>query len=568
MKNIWVKVALPAMVGLAMTSCGDFLDIDPLTMVTEDNFWNEKNDVDEIVTGCYTRMQDDDFCRRLFIWGEVRSDNVVKGYDYMSSTSDEYYILNENILATNDYTDWSSFYAVIDRCNLVIEKAPEVAELDPSYLESDVKATIAEVSALRALCYFYLVRTFKDVPYYTYAITNDEQDLELAATDGDAIVDSCIADLESVQDNALKAWPKVNGQDISYGRITQDAIHALLADLYLWRENYSQAAYYAQLVIDSKTEYFEENYTSTYNVDGYPLIPDNPGTTNAMLSAGSAYNDTFGTGGGAESVFELDFSDDTDEKWNDVPAEFFYRWVMQSGDTEREGLFAPSDALMNEVTTADLFLATSDTRIMEGIKVDSKSSPSEAVIAKYTYKAIDPSADISTAYTQRTTKNDANWIFYRTSDMMLIRAEALICQMSESDTLSTNDEELRDEAFELIKAIEDRSAASTSSSLSSGSYGTKALMLNLVYDARRRELMFEGKRWYDLVRRSRREGDTDYLVEQVKEKYSENANTATSKLGNMNAIYWPYNDEELDVNPNLTQNPAYPDEGTSYESTK
>ena len=78
MKKIWFKSAFLAMVGMSMTSCGDFLDIYPLTMVYEDNYWNEKNDVDQIVTGCYTRMQDDDFVRRLFIWGESRSDNTRK----------------------------------------------------------------------------------------------------------------------------------------------------------------------------------------------------------------------------------------------------------------------------------------------------------------------------------------------------------------------------------------------------------------------------------------------------------------------------------------------------------
>ena len=58
MKKIWFKSAFLAMVGMSMTSCGDFLDIYPLTMVYEDNYWNEKNDVDQIVTGCYTRVQD------------------------------------------------------------------------------------------------------------------------------------------------------------------------------------------------------------------------------------------------------------------------------------------------------------------------------------------------------------------------------------------------------------------------------------------------------------------------------------------------------------------------------
>lgn len=568
MKNIWVKVALPTIVGLAITSCSDFLDVDPLTMVTEDNFWDEKNDVDEIVTGCYTRMQESDFCKRLFIWGEVRSDNVAKGDDNLSSTSDENYILTENILATNGYTDWSSFYAVIDRCNLVIEKAPEVAEIDPSYLESEVNATIAEVSALRALCYFYLVRTFKDVPYYTYAITNDEQDLELPATDGDAIIDSCIADLEDVQWNALSAWPKVNGQDISYGRITQDAIHALLADMYLWRENYSQAAYYAQLVIDSKQEYFEDNYSSNYNVDGYPLIPDYS-SGGVQSSAGAAYNAIFGTGGSAESIFELDFSDDVDEKWNDAVADFFYGTV---DDATEVGIFGPSEPLLSEYSSQSLFYGNSTTeyRLRESIYADDESSATDGgQIAKYTYETIDPTKEHgdNSSNTDRSSKDDANWIFYRTSDMMLIRAEALICQMSDNDTLSTNDQALRDEALELIQAIEDRSSSSGTASISDAT-SSKSDMFDLVYDARRREFLFEGKRWFDLVRRSRKEGDTDYLVDQVKEKYTENSSVATSKLGNMNAIYWPYNDDELDVNPNLTQNPAYPDEGSSYESTR
>ena len=237
-----------------MTSCGDFLDIYPLTMVYEDNYWNEKNDVDQIVTGCYTRMQDDDFVRRLFIWGESRSDNTRKGFHpKFSATSAEGYILSENILSTNAYTDWSSFYSVIDRCNLVIQKAPEVAEKDPNYLPSDVQATIAEVTALRALCYFYLVRTFKDVPYYTEAITNDEQELNLPATDGDVIVRNLINDLLAVWPNALKVWPKQSGKDISYGRITQNAIFAMLADMYLWIDDYSNAEKYAQMVIDYKT---------------------------------------------------------------------------------------------------------------------------------------------------------------------------------------------------------------------------------------------------------------------------------------------------------------------------
>ena len=49
MKKIWFKSVLLALVGFMATSCGDFLEIYPLTMVYEDNYWNEKKDVDQIV---------------------------------------------------------------------------------------------------------------------------------------------------------------------------------------------------------------------------------------------------------------------------------------------------------------------------------------------------------------------------------------------------------------------------------------------------------------------------------------------------------------------------------------
>lgn len=90
-------------------------------------------------------------------------------------------------------------------------------------------------------------------------------------------------------------------------------------------------------------------------------------------------------------------------------------------------------------------------------------------------------------------------------------------------------------------------------------------MIELVYQARRRELMFEGKRWFDLVRRSIRDGNTTYLRSQVQNKY--NSATTANKFGDFNAVYLPYNHNEVVVNENLQQNPAYPEEGESYEST-
>lgn len=583
--NKWVKVTLVAAACLPLGACSDFLNVDPLTIVFEDNYWKEKNDVDQVVTGCYVRMQNDDFLRRLFIWGESRSDNVRDGYkaNYDYSNSAEGKILDEDILETNGYTDWVSFYDVINRCNLVIEKAPKVAELDPAYLESDMKATIAEVKGLRALCYFYLVRTFKDVPFYTYAYVNDEQPTDLSVTDGDVIVRTLLEDLKGCYADALKAWPAVNNEDVSYGRITQDAILSLMADMSLWIGNFEDAALYAEQVITSKYNKFYEKYglsamVAVDNKDYYPLLPDFD--SQKGFSAGTASQLLFGTGGSIESIFELDFSSSykTDgTAANEMFSEFFYRGISQaySGHDAGPGIFAPAKDLWEEIQNNELFLSNSDTRIVSSMYYSNTNEPENATIyiAKYAYMGFylpTSNSALTAAIWMERSVDDANWIFYRVSDVMLMRAEALIWQMSDSEVPTEQDNKLADEAYKLIKAVSNRSSYNSNSSLVKDENFRKNDWLDLVYDERRREFLFEGKRWFDLVRRSRLEGSTKYLLEQVSSKFEGGqAASATSRMVNLNGVYWPYSQDELKKNPNIKQNPAYPSaDDNSYESTK
>ena len=68
--------------------------------------------------------------------------------------------------------------------------------------------------------------------------------------------------------------------------------------------------------------------------------------------------------------------------------------------------------------------------------------------------------------------------------------------------------------------------------------------------------MFEGKRWFDLLRMARRDGKTDRLIRLVTRK-TENSSVLSSKLKDMNALYWPVSEWELKANPKLKQNPFY-----------
>ena len=59
-----------------------------------------------------------------------------------------------------------------------------------------MKANVAEATTLRALAYFYLIRTFRDVPFSKEPSIDDTQNYILPATPFDVVLDTLISDLE------------------------------------------------------------------------------------------------------------------------------------------------------------------------------------------------------------------------------------------------------------------------------------------------------------------------------------------------------------------------------------
>lgn len=547
-----------------LVGCEDFLNLKPLNDIVLENFWNEKSDVDNMISGCYSTMQSRDFVERLMVWGEVRSDNIVAGNN-VNGNVDYSNIFQENLRENNGFTKWDKFYSVINSCNLIIQYAPQVAQKSPDYTQSALRATIAEATALRSLCYFYLIRAFRDVPYTTEAYMDDNQTMALPASKFEDILNALIADLESIQNDAVKIYPETDPL-YQTGRITQEAIHAMLCEMYLWKQDYAKCVYYADLVIQSKMDKYNEKYqryggivTGVVDelVEGYPLISD---ANSTRTTYGSAYTQIFVNGNSSESIFELTYMKDNDNMLSNGAVSYCY-----GNDVTFPGLYRPADFIGSDVSDKSFQVFTSmyDTRAYENVQ---SNSDTDFRINKYTTDgaSIDltkaTSDDLTGGVTHGTPYREkfckANWIVYRLTDIMLLKAEAL-AQMAPEES-ATKPSEIS-QAFKLVNSVNLRSNCDRTGmqKLDSNMYTTKATMQNLVMEERQRELMFEGKRWFDLVRRARRDGNTEYLVNQVTRKYTTNITAVESKLSKMDAIYWPYNENELDVNPYLVQNPAF-----------
>jgi hypothetical protein len=102
----------------------------------------------------------------------------------------------------------------------------------------------------------------------------------------------------------------------------------------------------------------------------------------------------------------------------------------------------------------------------------------------------------------------------------------------------------------------------TADSLYFNNYSDKGSIEDLVLRERQRELLFEGKRWFDLMRVVRRKNDPTAILKYIGPKLTGGA-IQTQQMSVMNALYMPILQSELQINTNLKQNPFYIDTNLS-----
>jgi hypothetical protein len=448
------------------------------------------------------------------------------------------------------------------------------------------------MTALRALNYFYLIRAFKDVPYTTKVINKDVEVENFPLTNQLAVLDSIILDCERVKG---KARNRFSDKRDSKGMITNCAIYAMLADMYLWRaslhegrhdknaqdsivvngvlerytiaDDYNKAVEYADLSLQSLANQNNEERLSSglsgrgqetfdYGLPYCDMIKNNfEGAAQATTPRLEAQTSIFASKNSRESIFELQYSL-SDELSNTIVNSLY-------GFGNGTHLMVNKDAI--DALYAGGISGTGDNGGMWDSRVwvccqnklttGSNSANTQAQSGYYCMKYhlysgnflnMDGSTTSREIRSLRYTSSKFNnWIIYRMTDVMLIKAEALAC-LSNSNLKTVK---------AICNAIHRRSycnfrnsskipntdamtegtignASGASKPVKAGTNVTVTLSEGIMYvmNERQIELIGEGKRWFDLVRLAERNSYRTADPEDPREDGVPNGQTGMSAM--------------------------------------
>jgi starch-binding outer membrane protein, SusD/RagB family len=265
------------------------------------------------------------------------------------------------------------------------------------------------------------------------------------------------------------------------------------ADAYLWMDKYTEALNAANKVIDSGK---------------FELIP----------ASNSWFNQVFAMGNTSESIFEFQY---TTQNLNP-----FYDMFFQRPE------FIASPVVMEDIFGIDF--DNPNNFDIRGARCSVVPGTNEI------YKFI----GLNMQDRKTLQESNTHWFVYRYSDVLLLKAEALI-QLGQGD-----------KAVEIIEYIRTMRRA-ISSTHQNVNPANKAEVTDYLLAERAREFAFEGKRWFDVLRNARRDR-LDLLISMALiSAPADQQQSIIAKLQDLNSHYLPINEYELYTNKALVQNPFY-----------
>ncbi len=522
--GLYAIVATVSMLWAA--GCAMFLEVDATdAYVTEDNI-STIEDIDMLVTGTYGSLIESGlYGEMIFLINDVRSDN---GFPNQSTFTANLYRLEiedfaETSLNSGIIQFWQQHWRAVGRCNFVLEMAKKI---DPATKGNEkITEYIGEAKFLRALYMFNLVRTFGRIPVVTEFCRDVLDAREHKPRSYREIYDQILRDL----DDAEQALDIVESQT---GRAGSGAVLALKGKVYLTMAGYP---YNDRTVnpdgLDAEECYREalrnlNQITEPGTVYHYALMP--------------SYYDLFDTSKenrdpknriNTEDIFSVQYKSGTGiglgSPYPRAFGEYEYSFQIPNGgkascvphaDLLDLFVYTPKQDNVNGVVLAD----PAEPRDARGVSVPATQSGTAyglgctitGTVKGYGGNGLYMTGKYLTTNTTSTITDDADNNFYilRLGDVILMQAEAL-WELGRHEEAVDKLNQIVDRAN---STLEDPSLGILRYSLTpgdgSGRYPNDFRVIptddawtarKMIMDERRRELAFEGQRWFDLVRCNR-----------------------------------------------------------------
>lgn len=257
MKKIFIISSLLVMG--AIMSCNE-QDLDKINPngVTLETYFKNGDELTSGVTSIYALVQSNSLVsREWFFTHDLRSDEMASGGGQLETPR------NQLLIGVHDPGNslvnamWQGWYRTIHRANVIIDRAPGVAEID----ENLRGRLLGEARFLRAWAYYEIATFFGDAPIYTDFV--ETVDGSKAKSPQSQVYQVAIDDLIAAQ-----GLLPVEYDENNKGRATKGAAQTLLARVYLQQGDYSSAKTELQKVISSGQYSLVDDYLELTTEEG------------------------------------------------------------------------------------------------------------------------------------------------------------------------------------------------------------------------------------------------------------------------------------------------------------
>jgi len=486
------KPLLLVLLAFSLTACDSLLDVEPTSTITNASYWQSPDDAVGTVNGMYNWFRGQ-ASSNLYVWGGSRSEEL--SYGLQASEGRERYFEN-TVTPESAGPGWLRLYTALNEANLLLQNAPDLSFRDQAQ-KSDI---LAQAYTMRAYIYFAMVRTWGGVPL----VTEPTMGFDPGATFKErASADEVLNLIKSDLDEALSLYSG-NAFPSCRCRWSKPGANALKGNVYLWtakrrgggEEDLQTALNALQDVRDANVRLLDDF--------GDVFRYQNKGNDEVIMAVHFEENESGGMYNGSMYIRNDQILESLDQEAKDI--------LGVGGGLNR---WAPSETLRNQFTADD---SRKDESFVEAYSIDQNDDSTyyASAVTKFNGTVISGS---------RQFLDDV--ILYRYADVLLMIAEA-------KNALGMNP------ASE-INAVRQRAYGDDFADYQFTSGGQEANR-EVILQERLRELAFEGKRWWDLVR------------------FGEAFNKVPSlqgREGQDHLLLWPIPQDIISQNSSIGQNPGY-----------